>query len=283
MSPVVDTSEPQQQRDPLALSVPDGAPPRLLVSVRNADEARLAIAAGVDLLDCKEPLNGPLGRPDAATIRQIIVARDELAPWLAVSAALGELAEWQSAATVPTGDFLNDPAPNLVKVGLAGVASQPHWIDQWRRVRDRIDVGTAQPVVHVAVCYADWRAAGAPNPDAVVAAAIATECKGVLFDTWSKTGGNLLSILSVQSLAPVLRTIRSAGLFAALAGGLRLQDLSALRLMNFDILAVRGAACVSGNRIDRISAGQIVALREQLQRYGTGAAIGQQTTTVAPH
>jgi len=34
---------------------------RLLVSVRDASEARAALAGGAGIIDAKEPLNGPLG------------------------------------------------------------------------------------------------------------------------------------------------------------------------------------------------------------------------------
>ena len=37
---------------------------RLLVSVRNASEARAAINGGADVIDIKEPDHGPLGMAD---------------------------------------------------------------------------------------------------------------------------------------------------------------------------------------------------------------------------
>ena len=42
--------------------------PKLLLSVRNALEANLALEAGVDLIDIKEPSAGPLGAASAAVI-----------------------------------------------------------------------------------------------------------------------------------------------------------------------------------------------------------------------
>ena len=43
-------------------SIPLGRGPQLLVSVRNATEAAAAVLGGADILDVKEPANGPLGR-----------------------------------------------------------------------------------------------------------------------------------------------------------------------------------------------------------------------------
>ena len=41
---------------------------RLLVSVRNAEEAESALQGGADILDAKEPANGALGKVDATTL-----------------------------------------------------------------------------------------------------------------------------------------------------------------------------------------------------------------------
>lgn len=43
----------------------------LLVSVRDAREARLALAGGVDLIDIKEPSRGALGGADPAIWRDV--------------------------------------------------------------------------------------------------------------------------------------------------------------------------------------------------------------------
>ena len=44
----------------------------LLVSVRDAEEARHAADAGADLIDIKEPLAGPLGAAAPETIAEIV-------------------------------------------------------------------------------------------------------------------------------------------------------------------------------------------------------------------
>ena len=45
---------------------------QLLLSVRDADEARTALAAGAVLIDCKEPLAGALGRPEPLAVEAIL-------------------------------------------------------------------------------------------------------------------------------------------------------------------------------------------------------------------
>ena len=44
---------------------------RLLVSVTDAAEARLAVAGGVDIVDVKNPAEGSLGAPSPAVIAAV--------------------------------------------------------------------------------------------------------------------------------------------------------------------------------------------------------------------
>ncbi|MES1213307.1 MAG: (5-formylfuran-3-yl)methyl phosphate synthase, partial [Singulisphaera sp.] len=44
----------------------------LLVSVRDANEARDALLGGADLIDLKEPTRGSLGRVDSAMIGEVV-------------------------------------------------------------------------------------------------------------------------------------------------------------------------------------------------------------------
>ncbi|MBK5187486.1 MAG: hypothetical protein JJD97_04525, partial [Gemmatimonadaceae bacterium] len=60
---------------------------RLLVSVRNAEEARTALAGGAEIIDAKEPSLGALGAVELGVLREIVQAVGRMRP---VSAALGD-------------------------------------------------------------------------------------------------------------------------------------------------------------------------------------------------
>ena len=62
--------------------------PLFLASVTNADEARLALAGGADLIDCKAPASGALGALPTTVVRRIARAVNGRAP---VSATVGDL------------------------------------------------------------------------------------------------------------------------------------------------------------------------------------------------
>ncbi len=70
---------------------------RLLVSVKNAEEAMAALAGGADLIDAKDPAAGALGAVSLDVLRDIHSTVAGLRP---VSAALGDaIDERLSSAT----------------------------------------------------------------------------------------------------------------------------------------------------------------------------------------
>jgi len=204
---------------------------RLLVSVRSAEEARLALDCGVDLIDIKEPERGALGAADASVWGEVLEVVKGGVP---VSCALGELPGMSPrlAATVPAG-------MRYVKVGLAGALDQNDWESAWR------DATTKRPVgCHlVGVIYADYVAARAPSPDSVLPAARRLGCHAILVDTFDKRAGDLFAHWRVDALAQFLEDARSEGLLTVVGGGLTWRSLSTVLDQPIDYVAVRGLAC----------------------------------------
>jgi len=83
------------QAEKLRVLIKTGSMTRLLVSVRDAAEARTAVEAGADLIDVKEPARGPLGAADVEVVERVVA---EVAGRLPLSAALGELLAWRPRA-----------------------------------------------------------------------------------------------------------------------------------------------------------------------------------------
>jgi uncharacterized protein (UPF0264 family) len=212
--------------------------PKLLVSVRNVAEARLALAAAVDLIDIKEPSAGALGAASAATIDEIVRLVDRRCP---TSVACGELI--QSATDLVRGLAELNPRdsrgwPNYVKVGLAGCGSIADWPQRWRQLLEMLPAAT----VPVAVIYADWRAADAPRPAAVIEQAKAVQRAAILIDTFDKAGPGVLRLLSIDTLGALIEQAR--GLVPiVVAGQLTLDDAAAVARLGPDYLGVRGGVC----------------------------------------
>jgi len=212
---------------------------KLLVSVRDAEEARVALGAGVDLIDVKEPDRGSLGAADLATIHQVLLAVNGAAP---VSAALGELSDWEPTAEVPFG-------LRFAKIGLAGCSVMPQWQRLWRSAIASFGPGTAA----VAVVYADWRLAQSPDPQVTLDTAVDLGCSAVLIDTWDKSAGNLLDHWPLGDLGEFVSCARQRGLLTVLAGSLSLKTLPRVLSLDPDYVAVRGAACAA-TRTGRLDA-----------------------------
>lgn len=234
-----------------------GTVARLLVSVRSADEARAAVAGGASVIDVKEPARGPLGRAEADVWARVVAAVPAGTP---VSVALGELREWTGPGSAPaavTPESFRGLA--FRKLGLAGAG--PDWAASWARLRRLWADGPAW----VAVVYADWERAAAPSPEEVITAALAAEdCAGVLFDTCDKSAAAPID----GSWSPRFERVRGAGKFTALAGGIGVDTLPRLAPLRPDVVAVRGSACLGGDRNAPIDPVRVAALARAARAIG---------------
>lgn len=228
---------------------------RILISVRNMNEARIAAQAGVSLIDVKEPARGSLGMVDLSLLREIAHDLRQCFPHVQLSAAGGELK-----------DFLSSPDQELFpplafyKLGLSGLRSNRGWVQLWEQARARFfekSSPQSPPPGWIAVAYVDDVAAEAPAVADVVAAAIDCRCAGVLFDTFEKTGRRLPELLPVSQLETFLERLHQHGLLGAVAGQLRLEDLTAMRAAGADIIAFRSAACRNRDRTAELDAESI--------------------------
>ena len=96
-----------------------------------------------------------------------------------------------------------------------------------------------------------------PDPDSIIGATSELdECEGVLFDTWDKTGGMRLD----RTWKPRVDRVRDTGRFVALAGSLDIDAIKRLAVLEPDIFAVRGAACVGGDRLKTVDSQQVSEL-----------------------
>jgi len=279
--------------------------PQLLVSVRNLAEAEAAVAGGCDLLDLKEPANGPLGMADPATIETIARWRRQHAPTVPLSIAAGDVQDWPAHRTVaiPT-------QPVLVKLGTMGCRTSGAVLDSWFDIQARLQqdwwpepalqgesprpirfsdsrptAGPHQPGGHpetpprsgqwVAVAYADSRQAGSPAPSAVLEQLIqhrgrVPELAGLLIDTWHKSAGALFEHFTATELAGLADAAAGAGLWLAIAGRVGQADIPAVRSSRAAIVGIRSAACVEGERSNQVEASRVRQFRERLAELSIG-------------
>jgi uncharacterized protein (UPF0264 family) len=241
------------------------------VSVRNATEALCAARGGADIVDFKDPQRGSLGRADNERVHEAVLALRDASTDGGIdqplSIALGELQELDDALIQSLRRL---PAEvGFAKLGLAGLGDRSDWIGRWTETRTRVEDAVARPLQWVAVAYADVGEAGAPRVEEVAAAASQTHCAGVLIDTFSKTGGRLLDHFDASSLTTIREQVQQQQMLFAIAGRLRLMDLSQLQEVRPDIVAVRSAVCDQENRCASVNTGRVSAVAAAL-RSATG-------------
>lgn len=207
---------------------------RLLVSVRSAEEAEIALAGGADVIDIKEPRRGALGPADPVVWREIqLVVKAQAI----TSAALGEL--------------LHDPVGRLAcqtygfafaKIGLADCRSH----DDWKLTWDRAVSALPRGVYPVPVAYADHARARSPRIEEVFELAQTSSARLLLIDTFDKRAGRLLDYLPLDFLTTLLDQAAARDVQVALAGSLQLNDIEKLLPLAPAYIGVRGAACCDG-------------------------------------
>jgi hypothetical protein len=179
-----------------------------------------------------------------------------------VSAALGDPAD--TAEAKRRAAAFAAAGADLVKVGFGQARSTGQISALLTSAMEGATARTAdvrRPATRViAVCYVDAPAAGV-SPHQMLSVASACGAAGVLLDTVNKAGPGLCRIMSRAALQHWLAAAADAGLLAALAGRLTLDEIGALAELPVEVVGVRGAACDAG-RLGRVSADRVRALQK---------------------
>jgi len=226
---------------------------RLLVSVRDASEARAALAGGAGIIDAKEPLNGPLGAVSSDVLLGITEAVRKTAP---VSAALGDLSD----RDIPNrAAAARNAGVAFVKAGFAGMRGRQRLEEEVLRL-----ARGAHPSALVLVAYADFDIADAPPPAEILGLAARITPAGILLDTYDKDGAGLTSLMHACTLAAFVRRAKASGGFVALAGKLTLEDIETVHDVGADVIGLRGAAC-DGGRNGAVTSARVRALCDHMK------------------
>jgi uncharacterized protein (UPF0264 family) len=216
---------------------------QFLASVRDEAEAEIALRAGVDIIDLKEPSQGALGALTRATTQAILAA---IAGRVPVSATIGDLP--MRAETI--GDAVLERAAcgvDYVKFGLFPEGDAQACLDGLRFVARNARV--------IVVLFADrW-----PAFDAVAAAA-EMGAAGVMLDTAGKGSGALLDYFDLKELAQVVIRAKAEGLIVGLAGSLSATMVPELLALVPDLLGFRRALC-RGSRVAALDPASCAAIR----------------------
>ncbi|MFG0263369.1 MAG: (5-formylfuran-3-yl)methyl phosphate synthase [Novipirellula sp. JB048] len=251
----------------------------LLVSVRDDCEFRTALAAGVAIIDFKEPSRGALAAVEPAIWRSAVKRLaaplgDQLdgAPSprgrSRLSAALGEPHDWRAViGRLPAGF-------QFAKIGPSGIETAADLKRLWHEAARHLGPTTEL----VAVAYADFEAAHCLSPAAIFQLASEAGFQRGLVDTFTKDGRSTLDHLTAAGLRELGQIASRASMQWAIAGSLRLAMVDELETegVHPDCYAVRGDLCEqdrTGNQCPR-----------RLKQWGDRVALlsGQRSSLFAP-
>lgn len=227
---------------------------QLLASVTDPHEAMIALRAGADLIDLKNPAIGTLGALPLVVIRETVRRLDNFPS----SATIGDL----PADPALIAEAIHSTAAtgvHLVKVGFFGSGGDRECIEALGPVLEH-----GPPTV--AVLFADR------DPDLSLLSPIAgSGFVGVMLDTADKSHGRLSTVASLGDITAFAGAARALGLFVGLAGSLRGSDIAALSVAQPDYLGFRTALC-RGGRGSPIDAAAVRGIRAEIDRLDRQAA-----------
>lgn len=230
---------------------------RLLVSVRDLEEALAAAAAGADFIDLKEPADGALGAVAPARIARIVSTLRVRHPGVRISATVGDLPARAAGEIVERVRRVASCGVDYVKVGV--------WPAAPVTMRALLDALVLDGPGVVPVLVADRGLDAALVQHALVRGAF----PALMVDTADKAGGSLLQRVPLDALAGFVAAVRGRGMLVGLAGSLRADDAPALLALAPDFAGFRGAVTRGG----RAGALDPVLVRRLRRRLAAGTRV----------
>ena len=216
-----------------------------LASAAGAEEAKIALAHGADIIDLKDASRGAFGALAPEAMRAAVKSIGGERP---VSAVTGEI-PMQPEAVVAAAAAVADAGADYVKVGLF---PDPRRVDCIRALEP-----LARRTKIVGVTFADLGADRELVPIMAQAG-----FAGAMLDTARKQAGRLLDRMDIAALKDFVAACRTRGILAGLAGSLEPPDVPRLLLLEPDVLGFRGALCMHQDRAGRIDAAAVDLVRE---------------------
>jgi uncharacterized protein (UPF0264 family) len=235
----------------------------LLISPINTEEAREAIEGGADIVDVKNPKEGSLG----ANFPWVIKSIREMTPKdMLVSATLGDVPYKPGTVSLAALGAAVSGA-DYIKVGLYGTKNYDEAFEVMKNV-----VKTArdynEDAIIVASGYADAHRVGAVDPMEIPDVAASAGADIAMVDTAVKDGKTLFDFMDIETITTFNDKIHDYGLKSALAGSVKKDQLLALHQSGCDVVGIRGAACIGGDRNSgKIHRSAVSELKKMIENF----------------
>ena len=230
---------------------------KLLVSVKNSEEASLALESGADIIDLKDPSAGALGALGWTETEDVMRTLNGRA---LVSATVGE----GYLALQPLMDAIRHRIAlgiDVVKIVALEVLYHDDSIQEFfARISNEIKL--------IGVFFADTKMDFALLPELS-----RLGFYGAMLDTQSKKNG-LLQICSLDELDRFVNECNANKLISGLAGSLQTQDIDILDSIDATYLGFRGGLCKNRTRTGNLSQTKVeLAKKMLLKRNSIGSSL----------
>ena len=233
---------------------------KLLISIKEPGEILDAVDGGADIIDVKNTERGSLGLPSLSVAREVALRIGKLRE---KSAPLGDVDHYDEYLAY-TAYVLSELGYDYVKVGIkTNSREEAIWIGH------EVVNAVSHNVKVVLVGYADFQKFNTLSPLDIIDIANYVGADGVMIDTLGKGEYSTFDILTPQYLSEFVSKAKRYGLFAALAGGLRIEHISKAVHLGFDVIGVRTAAC-QGGRNGRVRRDLVMELRRKILEVEKG-------------
>jgi (5-formylfuran-3-yl)methyl phosphate synthase len=231
---------------------------QLLISVKNAEEAQLALDAGVDIIDLKDPNVGALGALDAEETLQILQRVDGLT---VVSATVGEHHPNLNDLVVAI-EARAEMGVDIIKIAVSPLFYDENFIVEMAKL-------TIVGIKIVAVFFAD-----ATLDFDLLDMLKKAGFYGAMLDTQVKQN-DLLQVQSKTALQIFVMRCEENSLKSGLAGSLKSQYIELLCEINPTYIGFRGGVCENSLRNATLSASKVIEVKSVLREHNK--------TYVKPH
>ncbi|MGR8979245.1 MAG: (5-formylfuran-3-yl)methyl phosphate synthase [Gammaproteobacteria bacterium] len=223
----------------------------MLASVTSLEEADLALAADVDIIDLKQPASGALGALDIQTIQAIVSHCDGRRP---VSATIGDL-PMHPVTVADAVAAMAETGVDYIKIGFFPGGDWPGTIRE-------LSAQTRRHPPMIAVLFADTR----PDLDIIETLQIAG-FKGVMLDTMDKKQGALTDVMAPSTIGAFVMQVKSRRMLCGLAGSLRQKNIPELMPYRPDYLGFRGALCEGLERSAHLNIDAVANIKQAIADF----------------
>lgn len=223
---------------------------QLLVSVKNVDEALIALGAGANIIDIKDPSIGALGALDLSETKQIVRAINSR---VLVSATVGEQ---HRLVQVLISDIQAriELGVDIIKIEVSELF---YTVNFWDEIAKLTNVGVKVIAVFFAKVHLDF---------SLLETLEKAGFYGAMLDTQTKQQ-NLLQVQTKHTLQMFTQNCRQYHLKSGLAGSLQPQHIASLTEFKPTYIGFRSGVCENLMRNSALCEAKVMEVKSMLRQH----------------